>query len=133
MFDQTPEEGRPGRAPSVNVLGGALQPCSVQPVTGVYRDGCCNTGPDDVGVHTVCVVTTETFLAFSKAHGNDLSTPMRQYGFPGLKPGDRWCVCAMRWLEAYKAGVAPPVYLEGTNETALQFVPLEILLEHALA
>lgn len=131
MFDQTPEEGRPGRAPSVNVLGGALQPCSVQPVTGFYRDGCCNTGPDDVGVHTVCVVTTETFLAFSKAHGNDLSTPMRQYGFPGLKPGDRWCLCAARWKEALEAGAAPQVVLEATHVATLRVVSLDALKKHA--
>ena len=131
MFDQTPEEGRPGRAPSVNVLGGALQPCSVQPVTGFYRDGCCNTGPDDVGVHTVCVVTTETVLAFSKAHGNDLSTPMRQYGFPGLKPGDRWCLCAARWKEALEAGAAPQVVLEATCVATLRVVSLDALKKHA--
>src|SRR5215467_13066594 len=104
MFDQTPEEGRPGRVPSINVLGGALQPCSREPMTGFYRDGCCNTGREDLGLHTVCVVMTAEFLAFSKAHGNDLSTPMPQYGFAGLKPGDRWCLCAVRWKEALEAG-----------------------------
>ena len=131
MFDQTPEEGRPGRAPSVNVLGGVLQPCSVQPVTGFYRDGCCNTGADDIGLHTVCVVATAEFLAFSKAHGNDLSTPMRQYGFPGLKPGDRWCLCAARWKEALEGDAAPQVVLEATHAATLRVVPLEALKRHA--
>ena len=132
MFDQTPEQGRPGRAPSINVLGGALQPCSIDPVTGFYRDGCCNTGRDDLGLHTVCVVLTAEFLAFSKAQGNDLSTPMPQYGFAGLKPGDRWCLCALRWREALEAGIAPPVSLASTHERALEYVSLEVLQQHAL-
>ena len=131
MFDQTPEEGRPGRAPSVNVLGGALQPCSTQPVTGFYRDGCCNTGAEDLGLHTVCVVTTAEFLAFSKSRGNDLSTPMPQYGFAGLKPGDRWCLCASRWKEAFDAGAAPQVVLEATHQRTLDIVPLALLRAHA--
>ena len=121
-----------GRAPSVNVLGGALQSCSIQPVTGFYRDGCCNTGADDVGLHTVCVVTSAEFLAFSKAHGNDLSTPMPQYGFPGLVPGDRWCLCAARWKEALDAGVAPPVILQATHEETLAILPLDVLKRHAI-
>ncbi len=136
MFDQTPEEGRPGRAPSIapsiNVLGGALQPCSHQPPTGFYRDGCCNTGRDDLGLHTVCCVMTAAFLAFSKAHGNDLSTPMRQFGFAGLKPGDRWCLCAARWKEALDAGSAPQVVLEATHAVTLQIVSLEELKKYAV-
>ncbi|MGQ0584220.1 MAG: DUF2237 family protein [Reyranella sp.] len=131
MFDQTPEEGRPGRAPSVNVLGGALQPCSVEPVTGFYRDGCCNTGAEDIGLHTVCVVLTEAFLAFSRAHGNDLSTPMPQYGFPGLKPGDRWCLCAARWKEALDGAAAPNVVLEATHAATLRVVSLDELKKYA--
>jgi uncharacterized protein (DUF2237 family) len=131
MFDQTPEEGRPGRAPSINVLGGALQPCSHQPPTGFYRDGCCNTGREDVGLHTVCVVLTAGFLAFSKAQGNDLSTPMPQYGFAGLKPGDRWCLCAARWKEALDAGAAPQVVLEATHAVTLHVVPLAELKKYA--
>jgi uncharacterized protein len=131
MFDQTPEEGRPGRAPSVNVLGSALRPCSVQPVTGFYRDGCCNTGAEDSGLHTVCVVTTAPFLAFSKAHGNDLSTALPQYGFPGLKPGDRWCLCAARWKEALDGDAAPQVVLEATHAATLRVVSLEALKKYA--
>ncbi len=131
MFDQTPEEGRPGRAPSVNVLGGTLQPCSIQPVTGFYRDGCCNTGAEDIGLHTVCVVATASFLAFSRAHGNDLSTPMPQYGFPGLKPGDRWCLCAARWQEALVGGAAPQVVLEATHAATLRVVSLDDLKKYA--
>ena len=131
MFDQTPEEGRPGRAPSVNVLGGALQSCSMQPVTGFYRDGCCNTGAEDVGLHTVCVVTSAEFLAFSKTHGNDLSTAMPQHGFAGLSPGDRWCLCASRWKEALDAGVAPQVVLEATHAATLRVVSLDRLKKHA--
>jgi uncharacterized protein len=131
MFDQTPEEGRPGRAPSINVLGGALQPCSHQPPTGFYRDGCCNTGREDVGLHTVCVVMTAPFLAFSKAQGNDLSTPMPQYGFAGLKPGDRWCLCASRWKEALDASAAPQVVLEATHVVTLHVVPLAELKKYA--
>ncbi len=132
MFDQTPEQGRPGRAPSINVLGGALQPCSLDPVTGFYRDGCCNTGREDLGLHTVCVVLTAEFLAFSKAQGNDLSTPMPQYGFAGLKPGDRWCVCAARWEAARRAGMAPPVLLEATHVAALEVCSLADLRAHAV-
>ena len=131
MFDQTPEEGRPGRAPSVNVLGGTLLPCSLNPVTGFFRDGCCNTGAEDVGLHTVCVVTTAAFLAFSKADGNDLSTPMPQYGFAGLVPGDRWCLCASRWKDAFDAGAAPQVVLEATHAATLRVVALADLKKHA--
>ena len=134
MFDQTPEQGRPDRrAPSINVLGGVLEPCSTRPVTGFYRDGCCNTGAEDIGLHTVCVVLTAEFLVFSKSRGNDLSTPMPQYGFPGLKPGDRWCLCAGRWKEALDAGMAPQVVLEATHEEMLAVVPLGVLKDHAAA
>ena len=115
-----------------NVLGGRLEPCSESPRTGFYRDGCCNTGPEDLGLHVVCVRMTAKFLAFSKAHGNDLSTPQPDFGFPGLKPGDRWCVCAGRWREALEAGVAPPVVLSATHEEALAVVALEDLKRHAL-
>jgi len=132
MFDQTPEEGRPGRAPSINVLGEPLKPCSVQPLTGFYRDGCCNTGREDVGLHTVCVVLTAEFLAFSKKAGNDLSTPMPQYGFAGLKPGERWCLCAERWKEALAAGAAPQVVLEATHVVTLQIVTLDQLKKYAV-
>ena len=114
-----------------NVLGGALETCSKDPVTGFYRDGCCSTGPEDVGSHTVCSVMTTEFLAFSKSRGNDLSTPRPEWRFPGLKPGDRWCVCASRWLEAYEAGAAPRVNLRATNMAATRIVPLEALKEHA--
>ena len=132
MFDQTPEQGRPDRrAPSINVLGGVLEPCSTQPVTGFYRDGCCNTGAEDLGLHTVCVVLTADFLLFSRSRGNDLSTPMPQYGFPGLKPGDRWCLCASRWKEAFDAKVAPEVVLEATHAVTLHVVPLADLKRHA--
>ncbi len=132
MFDQTPEQGRPDRrAPSINVLGGVLEPCSTRPVTGFYRDGCCNTGAEDIGLHTVCVVLTAEFLQFSKSRGNDLSTPMPQYGFPGLNPGDRWCLCASRWKEAFDANVAPQVVLEATHAVTLHVVSLGDLKQHA--
>ena len=115
-----------------NVLGGSLETCSVRPRTGFYRDGCCNTGPEDFGLHVVCAQMTAEFLALSKAQGNDLSSPMPEAGFPGLKPGDRWCVCAGRWREASDLGVAPPVILSATHEEALAVVPLAVLKQHAL-
>ncbi len=115
-----------------NVLGSALMPCSMQPLTGFYRNGCCDTGPHDVGLHVVCAQVTAEFLAFSRSHGNDLITPRPEYNFPGLKPGDRWCLCALRWLEAYEAGVAPPVILAATHEAALTVIPREALLRYAL-
>jgi len=118
--------------PAKNVLGTPLEPCGFDPVTGFYRDGCCNTGPQDLGVHTVCAVVTEEFLETSARLGNDLSTPMAQYGFPGLKPGDRWCVCAGRWLEVQRAGAACPIVLECTHEATLEIVPFDILLAHAV-
>lgn len=120
------------RAHARNVLGGKLQTCSLKPLTGFLRDGCCNTLDDDVGVHTVCVRVTAEFLAFSRARGNDLSTPMPEFEFPGLKPGDRWCLCAGRWREALLAGSAPEVVLEATHERTLEFVTLEQLKAHAL-
>jgi uncharacterized protein (DUF2237 family) len=116
-----------------NVLGGELKPCSLDPRTGFFRNGCCETGPDDLGLHTVCAVMTAEFLAFSKAAGNDLSTPVPEYGFPGLKPGDRWCLCAPRWKEALDAGMAPQVVLECTHEETLAIVPLGVLKDYAAA
>jgi uncharacterized protein (DUF2237 family) len=115
-----------------NVLGGPLQSCSLDPMTGFYRTGCCQTGPDDLGSHTVCVLVTGEFLAFSKAAGNDLSTPMPEHGFLGLKEGDRWCLCAPRWQEALAAGHAPQVVLDATHAGALQYCGLEDLVAHAL-
>jgi uncharacterized protein (DUF2237 family) len=115
-----------------NVLGTKLLPCSLAPLTGYYRTGCCDTGADDTGVHTVCVVLTLDFLAFSRSRGNDLTTPMPQFNFPGLKPGDRWCLCASRWKEALDAGCAPKVILESTHKETLRFVTLEELKRHAL-
>lgn len=115
-----------------NVLGGPLALCSGNPVTGFFRTGCCHTGPQDSGVHTVCVVMTDEFLAFSKAAGNDLSTPLKEFGFPGLKSGDRWCLCAARWKEAFDAGKAPRLVLAATHERTLQIAPLEILKKFAV-
>jgi uncharacterized protein (DUF2237 family) len=119
-------------ADATNVLGGPLEPCSVEPRTGFYRDGCCNTGPEDLGLHVICTQVTTEFLEFSAEHGNDLSTPMPEFGFPGLKPGDRWCVCAGRWREALDAGVAPPVVLVATHEETLAVVTLDDLKQHAI-
>ena len=116
-----------------NVLGGDLRICCVAPVTGFYRDGRCETGPMDVGTHVVCAQVTEEFLAFTRSRGNDLSTPRPQFQFPGLKGGDRWCLCAPRWKEAYDAGVAPPIVLHATHEAMLQYVPLEELKQYAIA
>lgn len=115
-----------------NVLNTPLQTCSVDPMTGFYRTGCCDTGAGDAGVHVVCAEMTAEFLAFSAERGNDLSTPFPQFGFPGLQPGDRWCLCAERWQEALEAGVAPPVFLEGTHISALEFVSLDDLKAHAV-
>ena len=117
---------------SVNVLGEPLQPCSMRPLTGFFRNGCCDTSEADRGSHTLCVVMTAEFLAFSKARGNDLSTPRPEFGFAGLKPGDRWCLCAARFLEAHEAGQAPRVRLAATHRRALEIVPLDALREHAL-
>jgi len=110
-----------------NVLGGELLPCSTRPMTGFFRNGCCETGPEDLGLHTVCAVMTAEFLRFSQSAGNDLTTPQPDFGFPGLKPGDRWCLCAPRWKEALDAGVAPPVVLESTHEETLAITPLGVL------
>jgi uncharacterized protein len=120
------------RRPSRNVLGEPLESCSIDPMTGFFRNGCCDTSAEDTGSHTVCVVMTAEFLAFSKARGNDLSTPMPQWGFPGLKPGDRWCLCAPRWQEAFAAGRAPRVALRATHEGALEFCALADLKRFAV-
>jgi len=120
------------REPDSNVVGGELLECSAEPLTGFFRDGCCATGPEDVGSHTVCVIVTEEFLSFSRRAGNDLSTPQPQLGFPGLKPGDRWCVCAARWLEAHDSGCAPPVLLAATHERALELIEIDTLLAYAI-
>lgn len=117
--------------PSKNVFGEALTPCSEQPLTGFYRTGCCESGPQDQGKHMVCAIMTDDFLSFSKSRGNDLSTPLPQYHFPGLKAGDKWCLCVLRWKEAYEAGMAPDVDLEATHEESLRVVTMEMLLEHA--
>jgi uncharacterized protein len=114
-----------------NVHGSEMMPCSIEPLTGFYRDACCNTGPEDLGVHTVCVEVTDDFLEFSRSAGNDLSTPMPVYGFPGLRAGDRWCLCAARWQEAFIAGKAPQVILVSTHERSLDFCRLEDLEQHA--
>ena len=113
--------------PSLNVFGESLIPCSTDPMTGFFRDGCCNTSEQDVGSHTVCVVLTDDFLEFSRSKGNDLSTPMPAYGFPGLKGGERWCLCARRWLEAYRAGKAPKVILRATHQRALEVIDMDVL------
>lgn len=118
---------------ATNVLGSALQPCSHDPETGFYRTGYCTTGPEDRGTHVVCAQMTTAFLAFTKARGNDLSTPRPAYNFPGLEPGDRWCLCAARWKEAYEAGCAPPVVLEATHPAVLEVVDLDVLKTHAVA
>lgn len=116
-----------------NVLGTDLQPCSADPLTGFYRDGCCNTGFEDQGLHIVCARVTDEFLEFSQQRGNDLSTPIPHFGFPGLRPGDCWCLCVLRWKEAFEAGVAPPVVLEATHISALEFVDMEDLEAHAVS
>ncbi len=115
----------------LNVFGQPIELCSTKPLTGYFRDGCCNTDDSDVGIHTVCVILTEEFLKYSKLVGNDLSTPIPQWNFPGLKPGDKWCLCAQRWLDAYKENCAPKVYLEATNERTLDLIPLEVLIQFA--
>ena len=115
-----------------NVLGESLQLCGTRPLTGFYRDGCCRTGNDDFGLHVVCTQVTERFLEFSRFKGNDLTTPVREMGFPGLKPGDRWCLCAERWKEAFDAGMAPKVVLAATHESALQIVDLAQLKQYAI-
>ncbi len=114
-----------------NVVGGKLLSCSTDPLTGFFRDGCCATGPEDVGSHTVCAIVSADFLEFSRLAGNDLGTAQPQSGFPGLKPGDRWCLCAERWLEADRAGCAPPVVLAATHHRALELIEIESLIAHA--
>ncbi len=119
------------KEPSINALGSELLPCSAGPVTGYYRDGCCNTCEQDVGSHTVCCILTDEFLDYSKSKGNDLSTPRPEFGFEGLKGGDQWCLCASRWLQAYEDGVAPKVAILSTHQKALDIVPLAYLKKHA--
>lgn len=114
------------------MLGGVLEPCGTDPMTGFFRDGCCSTGPTDQGSHTLCAVVTEEFLAHQRGIGNDLSTPMPQYRFPGLVPGDRWCVTARNWLQAHLDGAAAPLVLASTNAKALELVPLEVLLQYRI-
>ncbi len=130
--DRTDPSQNPDQGPK-NVLGGPLALCGQNPVTGFYRTGCCETGPLDRGSHTVCAQVTAAFLEFTRSRGNDLSTPLPWADFPGLQPGDRWCLCASRWLEAVAAGAAPPVDLQATHEAALRIVPLEALKRHALS
>jgi uncharacterized protein (DUF2237 family) len=137
MSARKTSQGDPASAPSttptgLSVFGRPLEPCSHRPKAGFFRDGCCNTSADDRGAHVVCAKVTAEFLAFSRATGNDLSTPAPQAGFPGLKPGDRWCVCAARWKEALEAGCAPPIYLASTHERVLEYVSFEALSAHAL-
>ena len=124
-LQQEPDEQR-------NVFGEPIEMCSNRPMTGFYRTGCCHTGEDDVGLHTVCIEMTAEFLAFSKMRGNDLSTPLPESGFPGLKPGDRWCLCALRWSEALQAGMAPRVILRATHEATLEVAKLEDLKRYAI-
>ena len=132
-FDDSGDGGGrgPDRAPSRNVLGGTLEDCSQRPLTGFFRNGCCDTGPADMGSHTVCAVMTADFLAFSRRAGNDLSTPRPEFGFAGLRPGDRWCLCAPRWAEALAAGRAPRVVLRATHAGALRYCALADLKGHA--
>lgn len=117
---------------SLNVFGETLEPCSTDPMTGFFRDGCCNTSQEDMGIHTVCVHLTDEFLAFSKQQGNDLITPRPEFDFPGLQSGDRWCLCATRWLQAYKAGKAPKVYMRSTHFRTMEVVDIKILKDFAL-
>ncbi len=124
MTDLTKEER--------NVLGGPLEPCGTEPLTGFYRDGCCSTGPEDRGSHTLCAVVTQEFLDHQRSIGNDLSSPAPQYRFPGLVPGDRWCVTAVNWLRAHRDGAAAPLVLASTNEAALQIVPLDVMQQYAV-
>ncbi len=119
------------KPPAKNILEEELVPCGMDPITGFYRDGCCDTGREDAGSHTVCVAVSEEFLSFTASVGNDLSTPMPAYGFPGLKAGDRWCLCASRWLQAYEAGHAPRVYVRSTHEAALRIIPMALLTSMA--
>ncbi len=117
---------------SLNVFGEVLLDCSDHPLTGFYRDGCCNTGDEDLGLHTVCIEITKEFLEYSRFKGNDLSTPIPEFGFPGLKPGNRWCLCAERWLEAYHLGMAPQLHLRRTHQNSLKVIPLALLKQFAI-
>ena len=128
-MDMPVDDNKP--EPVLNVLGEPMEICCEHPVTGFYRNGRCDTGPDDMGVHTVCIRATSEFLEYSKSVGNDLSTPMPEYGFPGLEEGDRWCLCLERWQQAYDAGKAPQIYLASTHEVSLQLVPLDVLQGYA--
>lgn len=119
------------KAPAKNILGEDLIPCGLDPITGFYRDGCCDTGPEDQGSHTVCVAVTDDFLEYTRSVGNDLSTPIAAYEFPGLKDGDKWCLCASRWLQAHNAGRAPRVYVRSTHAMALRIIPLKTLTSMA--
>jgi uncharacterized protein len=132
LRDDRDSGGGPRRRTNRNVLGEPLEPCSIKPMAGFYRDGCCNTGAEDFGSHTVCVVMTAKFLDFSKSRGNDLSTPVPEFGFPGLKPGDRWCLCAPRWQEAFEADQAPRVVLRATHEGALTYCSFAALKRFAM-
>ena len=127
----SPVPSAPASPPALNVLGEPLQECGCAPMTGWYRDGFCRTDGADLGRHTVCCVVNETFLSYTRAQGNDLSTPAPAFGFPGLRPGDHWCVCAARWLEAYEDGMAPPVRLEACEQSTLEVIPLDVLRRHA--
>jgi uncharacterized protein (DUF2237 family) len=118
--------------PELNALGGPLEPCGTEPLTGFYRDGCCSTGPEDLGSHTLCAVVTREFLEHQRSIGNDLVTPMPQYRFPGLVPGDRWCVTAANWLRAHRDGAAAPLVLASTSSAALEIVPLEVMRQYAV-
>ena len=128
-MDMPVEDNRP--KPARNVLGEPMEICCEKPLTGFYRNGRCDTGPDDLGVHTVCIRATTEFLEYSSSVGNDLSTPMTEYGFPGLQEGDRWCLCLARWKQAYNAGKAPQIYLASTHEASLELVPLKVLQKFA--
>lgn len=119
-------------APKLNVLGEKLETCGTEPLTGFFRDGCCNTNDSDFGSHTVCVSVTADFLQYSRFRGNDLVTPVPEFGFPGLKPGDRWCLCAARWLEAQQFDMAPKVFLASTHQRATEIIPLELLKKYAM-
>lgn len=131
LFDENGSGRDDRRASARNVLGGALRPCSTEPLTGFFRTGSCETGREDAGCHTVCAIVTAAFLDFSRARGNDLTTAQPAWGFPGLRPGDRWCLCAARWREAWEAGAAPLVVLEATEASALLHCPAEALQAHA--
>ncbi|HAC33384.1 MAG TPA: DUF2237 domain-containing protein [Gammaproteobacteria bacterium] len=126
------DASRPDQAESLNVFGEPLEPCSMNPLTGYFRDGCCNTADHDLGSHTVCIEASQDFLEYSRFRGNDLSTPRPEFQFPGVQPGQGWCLCASRWMEAHELGMAPPVKLASTHQRALEIVPLELLKQYAV-